>query len=113
MQVNLPKCHIQRNVPKYCIQGNVPKCHIQGNVHKYYIQGNVPKCHKQGNVRKYYIQDSKPKCCIQSNVPNTTYKVMYLSANRFANLALTKAVLQLLFLEVHSLNMRPRGDIFF
>ena len=38
---------------------------------------------------------------------------MYLSATRLANLALTKAVFQLLSLEVHTLNMRPRCDVFF
>ena len=38
---------------------------------------------------------------------------MYLNATRAANLVLTKAVFQLLFVEVHNLNMRPGGDLFF
>lgn len=40
------------------------------------------------------------------------YNIMYQKATRLTNLALTKAVFQLLCLEKHTPNMQPKSDIF-
>ena len=50
--------------------------------------------------------------CVISSL-STTYNTMYLSETRLVNLVLTKAVFQLLCLEMHTPNVWFSGDIFF